>query len=469
MPKSIFFTKIGLPVFIFLLVSACNVQHNPTETNLVEAVPFSLEELQKRTFDYFWELADTSNFQIPDRYPQKTFSSIAATGFGLTSYIVGVEKGYVSREDAAARVFKTLKVLFELPQGDQKAGMAGYKGFFYHFLTYEKATRYKDVELSTIDTALLMAGMLSVQSYFNQDDPTEEKIRNIVDALYRRVEWDWFMTDEGVMSMGWKPESGKINYNWTGYSEGMILYILALGSPTHSIPADAWTNWTKTYPWDTFQGQTFVNYSPLFVHQYSHMYIDFKGIQDAYMKEKGIDYFENSRRATLANKNYCLENPRSCVGYAENNWGLTACDGPGYKEAEVNGQKWLFLGYSARGASSVYTTDDGTIAPTAAGGSMPFAPEICLPALAFMWETYYDDLVGPYGFKDAYNLTWTDDTTGKQGWFDDDYLGIDQGPILIQIENYQSALIWNVMKKNPYIVQGLKKAGFTGGWLEDVQ
>lgn len=454
---------------LFPLTSCKNsVNHNLDEKKQ-DNPEFDLDELQRRTFNYFWELADSNNHQIPDRYPKRTFTSIAATGFGLTAYIVGVDKGFISRAEAARRVFNTLQVLSELPQGDAVTGVSGHRGFYYHFLTYENATRFKDVELSSIDTGLLMAGILSVQSFFDGNNELEEQIRQMADDLYRRVEWDWLYDEKGVMSMGWKPESGKLEHHYTGYSEAMILYVLALGSPTHAIPAEAWENWTKTYIWDTFQSETFVNYSPLFTHQYSHMYIDFKGIQDDYMLEKGIDYFENSRRATHANRNYCLENPEKAKGYTENIWGLTACDGPGYLETTIDGKDWVFHGYSARGASAAYVRDDGTLAPTAVGGSVPFAPEICLSALQQMWETYYEDLVGEYGFKDAFNLTWVDPETGKEGWFDSDYLGIDQGPILIQIENYRSGLIWDVMKKNPYIRQGLKKAGFAGGWLENFE
>jgi hypothetical protein len=458
-------------VLLFLLpLTACSDPDKKEQPPASEAAgSFDLDELQRRTFNYFWDLADSTNYQIPDRWPKRTFSSVAATGFGLAAYIVGVEKHYVERAQAAQRVLNTLKVLYDLPQGMEVSGMGGYKGFFYHFLTYENATRYKNVELSTIDTGLLMAGVLGVQSFFDQDNEIENEIRQLADDLFRRVEWDWMVSEEGLISMGWKPESGKLKHSYKGYSEAMILYILALGSPTHAIDAEMWDNWTSTYPWETFQSETFVNYSPLFIHQYSHMFIDFRNIKDEYMAEKGIDYFENSRRATLANKKYCIENPFNATGYGEHCWGLTACDGPGYRETTVNGNPWTFLGYAARGASAVYTRDDGTIAPTAAGGSVPFAPEICIPALEYMWETYYENLVGDYGFKDAFNLTWVDPDTGEVGWFDNDYLGIDQGPILIQIENYRSGIVWEVMKKNPYIRQGLKKAGFTGGWLNKLK
>lgn len=428
-------------------------------------VPYSLEELQKRTFAYFWELAHTHNYQIPDRYPTLTFSSIAATGFGLSSYIVGIDKKYITREQGAHRVLETLRVLWNLPQGPEKEGVAGYKGFYYHFLTTDGAVRFKQVELSTIDTGLLMAGILSAMSYFDGENEIESEIRKIADDLFRRVEWTYMMDDANSMSMGYHPEKGFIPAKWNGYNEAMILLLMAMGSPTHPIKADAWTKWCDSYEWENFEGQENLQFDPLFGHQYSHVWIDFKGIQDPYMKSKGIDYFENSRRATLSNRAYCIRNPLSAKGYSENCWGLTACDGPADKKMVVDGSEIQFFSYRARGAASVQIVDDGTIAPTAAGGSYPFAPVECEAALSFMWNTYKEKLVDTYGFHDAFNLTYVTDKT-PEGWFDVDYLGIDQGPILLMTANHQNGIIWETIKKNPYILAGLKKAGFTGGWLD---
>lgn len=435
-----------------------------------QKAPFSIDELQRRTFLFFWETAD-KNAQIPDRWPGITFSSIAATGFGLSAYLVGAERQWITREQAADRVLRTLSVLKDLPQGDSPSGMSGYKGFFYHFLDHQQARRFKDVELSTIDSGLLLAGILSCQSYFDQNNPTEKAIRETADFLYRRVEWDWMLNVNNRISMGWRPEKGFIQAEWFGYTEAMILYILALGSPTHPIPADAWNSWCQNYYWDEYQGQAHVNFGPLFGHQYSHIWIDFRDIQDGYMQNKGLDYFENSRRATLANRLYCHQNPHRFKGYAENIWGLTACDGPvdwlvkNDPQRRCQPEGGAFYGYMARGAASDYEKDDGTIAPTAVGGSIPFAPELCVPALEAMWNIYYDSLVGQYGFKDAFNPSFTACGQLPAGWFDDDYLGIDQGPILLMLENYRSDLIWAIMKKNPYIRSGLLRAGFRGGWL----
>ncbi len=459
------FVKI-LAVLLMVMMSPQAPLDNKAPDDSPQTIPdnFDLDDLHRRTFDYFWDLADAETGLIPDRWPTPSFSSIAAVGFGLSAYIVGAENGYVSRAEAAARVLKTLRFIYDLPQGDAQSGTAGYKGFFYHFLDMKTGLRFKNVELSTIDTGLLMAGILSCMSYFDGDDEIESQIRNLADALYRRVEWDWFMNDNGLLSMGWHPEKGFLKAEWSGYNEAMILNILALGSPTHPVNEDVWDNWTADYLWADYQGFEHLNFGPLFGHQYSQMYIDFRGIQDEYMKGKGIDYFENSRRAALANRAYCIQNPAGFTGYDENIWGLTACDGPANEVREVNGKKVQFNTYRARGAAADYLVDDGTITPTAAGGSIPFAPEVCIPALEEMYKVYGEKLYDTYGFKDAFNPTFVNDEN-PAGWFDVDYIGIDQGPILIMLENHQSQLIWEVMKNNPYIVDGLKKAGFEGGWL----
>ncbi len=446
-----------------LLIAGCKTKATPKESFVPTA--YSVDELEHRTFNYFWDLADKSNFQIPDRYPTLTFSSIAATGFGLSAYIVGAERKYVTREEAANRTLKTLNALWHLPVGPGREGIAGFHGFFYHFLTLDKAVRYKDVELSSIDTGLLMAGILSSMSYFNSDNEVEKSIRVVSDSLYRRVDWNWMLNDSLRLWMGWHPESGFIPAEWKGYNEAMVLLIMAIGSPTHSISGHAWQKWCETYRWDNFKGQTNIQFDPLFGHQYSHVWIDFRDIQDEFMASKGIDYFENSRMATMSNRAYCIDNPLKEKGYNEWCWGLTACDGPASKTMEVDGMKRDFFDYRARGACSYQIVDDGTIAPTAAGGSYPFSPEICDHTLKYMWETYQQELVGEYGFKDAFNLTYLTSDTPK-GWFDVDYLGIDQGPILLMIENQRTGLLWNVMKRNPYILAGLRRAGFSGGWLE---
>ena len=420
-------------------------------------------DLKLRTFNYFWDVYDESTWQTDDRYPTKNFTSVAATGFAIPSYIIGVHNGYVTREEGAERVLNTIEWLWNAPQGPEEEGTTGYKGLFYHFLNYGSGDRFKQVELSTIDTGLLMAGVLTAQSYFDGTNPIEEKIRAIADSLYLRVDWNWAMNNNKTMSMGWHPEKGFIPAQWTGYNEAMVLLIQALGSPTHPIPDNSWKAWTETYLWEDFYGFEHVNFGPLFGHQYSQMFVDFRGIHDKYMKEKGIDYFENSRRATLSNRAYAIDNPGKFEGYSEELWGLTASDGPANLTKEIDGREVKFSTYTARGVASDYLNDDGTIVPTAAGGSIPFAPEETLGALYAMKQQFGDDLYTEYGFRDAFNLTYQDG-----GWFNNDYIGIDQGPILIQLENLESELIWSTLKKNKYIQAGLIKAGFTGGWLDQI-
>ena len=431
-----------------------------------------LDTLERRTFNWFWEQTNPNNGLTPDRWPTKSFSSVAAVGFALTAYPVGVERGYVARADAAQRALTTLRFMYNAQQGPQPTSVTGYKGFFYHFLDMQTGYRFEQVELSTIDTSLLLGGVLFCQSYFTNADPTETAIRAYADSIYLRIDWQWAVHNPPVVSMGWKPETGWIPSDWKGYDEGMIVYVLALGSPTHPIDPAGWSGWTSTYKWADFYGQTHVNFPPLFGHQYSHIWIDFRGIQDAYMRGKGIDYFENSRRATISQRLYAIDNPQQWKDYGPNVWGLTAVDGPHDTTVVIDGRTRQFHTYTARGAAAGDIWDDGTLAATAPGGSVPFAPEIAVPALIAIREKYGENLFSNYGFVDSYNPTFQlpiqphhGHVVAGVGWFDTDYLGIDQGPIIAMIENYRSDLIWKTMRKNPYIMTGLKKAGFTGGWL----
>ena len=434
--------------------------------------PF-LDTLERRTFQWFWDVTNPENGLVPDRWPTINFSSIAAIGFGLTSYGVGAERGYVSRDDSRKRTLTTLRFLWNAPQSEKAEDVTGYKGFFYHFLDMQTGRRFKTTELSSIDTALLMGGVLFAQSYFDRDHPEEKEIRELADRLYRRVEWNWMQPRPPLIGMAWKPESGMHTHDYKGYEEAMLLYVLAMGSPTHAIDPKAWPSRLANYKWATFYGQDFINYAPLFIHQYSHVWIDFRGIRDAYTREKNIDYFENSRRATYAQRAYAADNPNRFRDYSDSIWGLTACNGPANAKAAVDGRQIQFHTYWARGASAGDIRDDGTIAPTAAGGSLPFAPEIVVPALKAMQSRYGERLFTKYGFFDAFNPTFAKAGLRPQagsvhdtGWFSDDYLGIDQGPIVLMIENHRSGLVWSVMKKNPYIVRGLCQAGFSGGWIQ---
>jgi hypothetical protein len=354
--------------------------------------------------------------------------------------------------------------------------MTGYKGFFYHFLDMKTGERFEDSELSTVDTALLLAGVLFCQTYFDDAHPEEAEIRRLADQIYRRVDWQWAQTRAPAISLGWSPEEGFLEYDWRGYNEAMLVYVLALASPTKPVGKDAWEQWTSTYDrsWRTVFGQEHLDFAPLFGHQYSHVWLDFRKIQDAYMRRRGIDYFENSRRAIYAQQAYAIANPLGCKAYGATMWGITASDGPGEFIIDDASGRRVFRAYSARGIGGAAAHDDCTLAPTAAVASIPFAPELAIPAVLNMYRRFGQYIYGTYGFLDAFNpsFTFTDVALhhGRRipgvGWVDHDYLGIDQGALIGMIENYRSGLIWKVMRDNGYVRRGLERAGFSGGWLD---
>jgi len=440
-----------------------------------EIDPF-LVELQERTFRFFWDTANAGNGLIPDRYPTPSPSSIAAVGFGLTAYPIGAERGYITRQQARQRTLATLRFLRNARQSDAPRGAAGHKGFFYHFVDMKTGERVEDSELSTVDTAILVAGVLFCQSYFDGTHPEEVEIRALADAIYRRVDWQWAQSKPPAISLGWSPEDGFLKYDWRGYNEAMLVYLLALGSPTFPVGQDAWTEWTSTYDkhWGKLFGQEFLRFPPLFGHQYSHVWTDFRAIRDPYMRRRGLDYFENSRRAVYAQQAYAIANPRSCTDYGATMWGLTASDGPVDIESEDGNGRRTFFSYSARGVDSTGTHDDCTLAPTAVVASIPFAPELAIPATIEMRRRFGTHIYSKYGFLDAFNRSFTFDIPVRHGrhisgfgWVADDYLGIDQGAIFAMIENHRSGLVWKTMRKNPYLRRGLQRAGFSGGWLTE--
>lgn len=399
-----------------------------------------LDYLQNTSFDYFWYEANPKTGLIKDRSTLGSPASIASVGFGLTAIGVGIDHGWVSRDAGKERTLTTLKTFWNSNQGSPPIGMAGYKGWYYHFLDMNAVSRVWSCELSSIDTGLLLAGILYAKQYFSETDSTESMIRSLSDSIFNRVDWNWMKNNGSSLTMGWHPESGFIGSRWIGYNEAMILYILGVGAQNDPLPATSWNSWTSGYQWfyNNWLGDFFVNFPPLFGHQYSHCWVDFRSIADSYMKSKGITYFENSRRATIAHRKYCMDNPKQFAGYGANIWGLTACDGPAP------------AGYNARGLN---VNDDGTIAPTAAGGSIPFAPELSIPALRFMYEQYRDKIWTGYGFRDAFNIS--------QNWWGPDMLGIDQGPIVLMIENYRTGNVWKTFMKEKIVADGLVRIGFT--------
>ncbi len=436
-----------------------------------------LADLERRTFDFFWETTDAKTGLAPDRWPTPSFASIAAVGFALSAYPVGVARGYITRAQARERTLTTLRFFASLPQGPGKTGVAGHKGFFYHFLDMKTGTRFGRCELSTVDTGLLLMGALHAQSYFDGEHADEARIRALVDELYGRVDWAWAQVRPPSIGHGWTPEKGHILNDWKGYNEAMLVYLLALASPTRPVKPEAYDAWLSTYDehsWGESYGQTFLRFPPLFGHQFTHCWVDFRGIRDRYMAAKGFDYFENSRRATYAQQAYAKDNPLGWQGYSAEVWGVTASDGPAdiklpYKTTAGKIEKRRFISYAGRGMG-LY--DDGTLAPYGAGSSIAFAPEIVIPALMTIKERH-PHTWGRYGFWDSFNpsfnypdvkLTHGRIEPGK-GWVDTDMLGIDQGPLLAMMGNHRGELIWQVMRKNAHLVKGLKRAGFTGGWL----
>lgn len=428
-----------------------------SETGLSE---IALEKLQKDTFRYFLKETNTENGLVPDNTHPDSPCSIAAVGLALSCYCVATERGFMTRADAVQRTLTTLRFFWESPQGKQKDA-TGYKGFFYHFLDIKTGQRVWKSELSSIDTTFFLSGALAVAQYFNRNTKEEEAIRTLGDALYRRVDWQWMLNGGETVSMGWKPEKGFLKSRWEGYSEALILYALGLGSPTLPLPVESYPAWLKTYRWKKLYGIEFLYAGPLFIHQLSHVWVDFRGIQDQFMRGKGIDYFENSRRASYAQQQYAIRNPKKFKGYEKNCWGITASSGPGPAIQKVNGKRMKFYDYTAR--KIPYGPDDGTLAPWAVIASLPFAPEIVLPALEHFNENY-PDITSKYGLKCSFNPTFKSGNQGT-GWVSKSYYGLDQGPIVLMIENYRTGFFWQLMRGCPYIEAGLRRAGFTKGWL----
>lgn len=420
-----------------------------------------LAQLERDTFKYFADEINLRNGLIPDNTRQGAPSSIAVVGFALTAYPIGVERGYMTRAEAIKRSLISLRFFHDGPQGKGPDAI-GYKGFYYHFLDMKTGRRVWNCEISTIDTTYLLAGALSAAMYFDRETKEESELRRLAETLYARADWHWAQNGGLTVTHGWKPETGFIKYRWTGYSEALILYVLGLASPTFPLPDDSYRAFTRTYKWKKLYGHEFLYAGPLFIHQLSHMWIDFRGIQDEYMSGKAIDYFENSRRAVYVQQAYAIRNPKRLSGYDRHRWGITASDGPGPAVRRTSGRTRRFYDYVARAIP--YGPDDGTLAPWAVAGSLPFAPEVVLPSLQRINQDY-PEMTSKYGFKCSYNPTFTSGNRKHKGWVSKGYYGLDQGPIVMMIENYRSGLLWRLMRQCPYIINGLRRAGFRGGWL----
>jgi hypothetical protein len=420
-----------------------------------------LRRLQRTTALYYLRETNPINGLIRDKTDPAAPCSIAAVGLALASLPVIAEHGVLPRPFVARIARSRLRFLSELPQGSGPAD-AGYKGFFYHFLDMKAGRRVWGCELSTLDSAFLFAGVLACSAYFERDTSHEAEVRRLADDLYRRADWDWARDGGPTVTHGWRPETGFLPHRYEGYDEGLLLYVLGLGSPTHPLPPESYAAYCSTYEWKRLYGREVLYSGPLFTHQLSHLWIDFRGIRDAFMRERGSDYFENSREATFVQQAYAVHNPMQFEGYGEHCWGFTACDGPGWTTRKAGGVQRQFFDYFARGAP--FGPDDGTVAPWVAVASLPFAPEIVVPTVRHFARLDLG-MTKPYGFKPSFNQTFkvADSPTGW--WVTPYHFGIDQGPIVLAVENYRTGLIWDLMRRCPYVVAGLRRAGFTGGWM----
>ncbi len=419
-----------------------------------------LDQLQRDAFGYFLQKVNPLNGLVADNSRDNSPVSIAVVGFALSAYAVAVERGWMERAAAVQRSLAALRFFRDSDQSGSPAA-TGFKGFYYHFLDIHTGVRVWRSELSMVDTALLIAGALTAGRYFTAESTDETELRELVDLLYRRIDWRWAQDDGDTIRQGWKPECGFLHYGWEGYSEAILLYVLAMGSPTHPIVGDCYKAWTLTYQWENLYDHDYLYAGPLFVHQFSHAWIDFRGIADGFMCEKHSDYFENSRRAVYIQREYAKRNPHEFTGYDENCWGLTACDGPSDEQPDVSNETRRLFGYAARGVP--YGPDDGTLSAACVLASLPFAPELVLPALRNLIARY-PEMFSEGRFSSGFNPTLTD--ANGRAWVSAGHYGLDQGIALMMIENHRTQRIWQLIRDCPYIRNGLHAAGFRGGWIQ---
>jgi hypothetical protein len=417
--------------------------------------------LQRDSFGYFLHEVNEANGLVADKTAPGWPASIAAVGMALTAYPVGVQRGLMTREQALRRTLVTLRSLAAFEQSESPTA-SGHRGFFYHFLDMQTGRRAWQCELSTIDTALLMAGVLAAAAWFRADTAEEAEVRALANTLYERVEWDWMVGERGTLCHGWKPESGRLPWHWEGYDEALVLYLLALGSPTHGVGRRSYDAWCSTYQWREAEGLSYLHAGPLFIHQMSHLWVDFRGLRDEFMRGKDSDYFVNSGVAARVQQRYAMRNPLRHAMYGEFCWGITASDGPGavhWRQAVAS----PYYDYVARGVP--VGPDDGTLAPWAVVASLPFAPDIVLPTIA-NYRHVQLHVANPYGFKASFNPSFPSDSRHPIGWVSPFHFGINEGPTVVMVENYRSGLVWGLMRGCAPIVAGLRRAGFEGGWLD---
>jgi len=418
-------------LFLLPLLLGTVVQSSQTYQPTASDEAF-LEDLSKRAFQYFREQADPDTGLVLDRTRtdgspsdenHRQVASIAATGFGLTGLCIGVERGWIPRTQARQRIITTLNFLARRAPRE--------RGWFYHWMNSSTGARVWRSEISSIDTALLMAGVLTTRQAFSEDS----QIAPLAAKIYNDIDFQWMLNGHAtLLSHGWHPESGFIRNRWDTYSEHTMLYLMAIGSSSHHIPAESWYAWKRD--WIDYDGFHYLSSgTPLFTHQYSHAWVDYRGRRE--VSGSKVDYFENSVLATRAHRQFCIDLRSEFPDYSNELWGISASDSA--------------RGYVAWGGPPRHGAIDGTVVPCASGGSLMFAPEICLTALRTMRERFGTRVYGRYGFVDAFNP--------KSGWTDTDMIGIDVGITLLSAENARTGKVWSWFMKNPEILQAMKMVG----------
>jgi hypothetical protein len=416
-----------------------------------------LDRLQRGALTYLAQYSNPDNGLVADTSRRGSPSSIAVVGFALSCYPIAVERGWMTRGAAAAQTLQALRFFWNSPQNDGPDA-TGFKGFYYHFLDMQSGRRVWRCELSLVDSSLLLAGILTAGSYFDGSG-NEVEIRALSDQLYQRVDWRWAQNEQETVAQGWKPECGFLHYGWEGYNEATIVYVLGMGSPSHPLSKSSFAGWGCTYQWENLLGQDVLYSGPLFTHLFSHAWIDYRGIRDAFMRDKDSDYFENTKRTIAIHREYGARNPRGYVGYDRNLWGITAGDGPGNLLLRQSSRDRRFFGYMSRGAP--LGPDDGTIAPWAMLATVPFGADIALRGTRHLLRAY-PEVCRNDRFCSGFNPSLAE---GGQGWLSDGWFGLDQGLLIMMIENYRSGLVWELTRNCPWVRAGLKGAGFEKGWL----
>jgi hypothetical protein len=413
---------------MFSLAPESKEQHTqpappPPQTHLTPEDDAFLEEVEKASFLFFWEQANPLTGLIKDRYSvrkpdSRLLGSIAATGFGLTALCIGQSRGFVSDADARARALATMRFLWR--------ALPNHRGFFYHWANINTGERLWDSEVSSVDTAILLCGILTCRQHFDHSE-----ISDLAYQIVDRVDWTWLSEDTPILPHGWTPEIGFLPYRWDGYSEMMMMYLLGLGSASHPLRPGAWDAWKRTM--FEYDGLRYIgSFAPLFVHQYSQAWFDFRGKRDSY-----TDYFQNSVIATDVHRRFCLELATKFSDYSDDLWGITASDSD--------------KGYVIWGGPPATGPIDGTVAPSAAGGSLPFLPQAAMRVLRNI-RTRYDQAWSPYGFVNAFNPL--------KSWYDSDVIGIDTGITMVMAENARTSFVWDTFMKNPETQRGMARAGF---------